>query len=136
MIKDTRSASASVDLPLDDTSPRVARRTAHDVLQRWQVQDEQLVFDAMLVATEMVANPARHGGDLVKRDLGYLPHQVTVAVSDGSSVLPEPRQAGDVDESARGLTFVEAVAAAWDIQTTSGVGKRVWATIELGAGEC
>jgi hypothetical protein len=121
---------------------REARRHAREVLAGWDVPDEVL-DDALSIATEMVANAVRHTGAEKSRSHGLPAHCVLelrvvagylyVVVHDASRRAPVVRPPSQVAENGRGLLLVSALTkGAWGFTYgTHGVGKLVWARLSL-----
>jgi anti-sigma regulatory factor (Ser/Thr protein kinase) len=140
---------ADIALALGPDAPGKARRAVRSVLDACGVRNVDLRADAALVASELVTNAVRHGGDRLGLELDVdlpsaagdpdpdvtegAPVTVRVAVRDGSAVLPRPQVVddalADAHESGRGLVLVAAVADDWGTETTPEGGKRVWALL-------
>jgi anti-sigma regulatory factor (Ser/Thr protein kinase) len=92
--------------------------------------------DIEVVAAELLGNAVRHaramaGGVLL---LGWRIEdgEVTVRVTDGGSGYPvEPRDAGPMAVSGRGLHIVESLAASWGVVEHVGGLRTVWAALRL-----
>ncbi|WP_432038498.1 ATP-binding protein [Streptomyces cucumeris] len=112
-----------------------ARRYGHDVLRRWGLS-ETVIDDALLVASELVANADQHaagaGGPLEIR-LTFRTGQVIIAVSDAEPRRPVYRPADSGAESGRGLAIVGALAQAHGCRFSAGR-KTVWARITVPPG--
>ena len=80
--------------------------------------------DALLVATELLANAIQHGRSTPTVALRMSPDSVHLEVSDQSSAPPEVSAAPDVD-GGYGLRIVDAVADQWGWRPTA-AGKVVW----------
>jgi anti-sigma regulatory factor (Ser/Thr protein kinase) len=78
-----------------------------------ELQDSQLRDNAVLVASELVANAVDHGQGPVVVELTRDGRQVRLAVSSTSGQDPQPRAAGQHDLRGRGLTIVSTVADQW-----------------------
>jgi len=107
----------------------IARELVAEACQAWAQPD--LVDDAEIVVTELVANGVRHaGGDLrlaVTRGRRFL----HLSVRDGSPVVPVAKLPDpDGGQGGRGLILIDALAASWGSTPTSD-GKVVWATLRL-----
>ena len=117
--------SASADLLLDDHATAHARSLVRAMLTSWAVTEDD-AYDALLVVSELVGNATRHsehtaaGLELQLDALGLL-----LAVRDGSSVVPEIREVGLLDESGRGYLIIEGLALDWGVEDEPD-GKRVW----------
>jgi anti-sigma regulatory factor (Ser/Thr protein kinase) len=109
-----------------------ARLHARHVLWEWNLKG--LGESAELVVSELVTNAiqaSRTAGRHLPVRLRLLSDQarVVIHVWDSSPDPPQPAQAGDTDESGRGLLLVEAMSTAWDWYSHDG-GKVVRATLE------
>lgn len=117
-------------LPRHPRSVGRARALLREKAREWQLPEETAETAALLLS-ELVTNAVRHshapGRDIDARC--HLPERDTlrVEVSDAGEGLPEPRIAGEEDESGRGLALVAALASAWDAYPRAyGIGKTVW----------
>ncbi len=123
LVVDEHRFTARVELPLSNEAAAQARRYVRDVLRTWQCADD-LVYDILLVTSELVTNAVRHGGRRCALHLEKTAEQLRIEVCDGSSVLPQPRE--DADEGGRGLAIIGAVAGSWGVSERD-AGKSVWA---------
>lgn len=96
----------------------------------------ELADSARLVVSEVVANAvnatARSGSTmgLIRIRLLADRTRVIIEVADQAPGVPRLREAGDLEESGRGLALVDAVCATWGWQPASGqAGKTVWAEL-------
>ncbi|MFD4994702.1 ATP-binding protein [Streptomyces buecherae] len=97
----------------------------------------EVVEDAVLVTSELVANALEHAVVEPHTSVGLSvwcgAAEVRIEVRDGADAPPQ--KACSTDEFAlrgRGLQMVEAVAKRWGYaHLRPGPGKRVWATVEL-----
>src|SRR4051794_23659664 len=121
--------SAAIDLPIDPRSPGYARRILKEVLRAWRVHDSHSLNVAELVVSELVTNAVVHGTGELSLRLRLADGRLRAAVADGSSVLPNARQAGPLDAGGRGLPLVAALALGWGTETTEGGGKQVWVDV-------
>ncbi|MET9112454.1 ATP-binding protein [Streptomyces zhihengii] len=100
-----------------------------DVLAEWKLG--VLADDAVLVATELVANGAArtvHGMSVRLTVTRIGDRRVRVTVTDLDPTLPQPRPPASDDESGRGLAVVAIVSAQWGV-TPLDWGKRAWAEL-------
>jgi anti-sigma regulatory factor (Ser/Thr protein kinase) len=106
------------------------------VLGEWAV-DEEGVESALLVASELVTNAVRVAvpqGRLVEVRCCYETGAglLTLEVSDAGGGVPEACVPGDDEIGGRGLLLVRALAGRWGVRArTGGVGKTVWAELEV-----
>ncbi len=131
-------------MPLDATAPTVdgrledvnaVRDEMRDTLGKWGLAEPD-VDDVLLVASELVANAARHsppGRHHLSLHLTQDGNRIGVTVHDLSKVMPRPAldaMTNDEVESGRGLILVAALAENWGAKET-GSGKKVWANLKL-----
>ncbi|MBY8883877.1 ATP-binding protein [Streptomyces sp. PTM05] len=107
-------------------SRALLRARAHD----WKLA-EDAIETAVLLVSELVTNACTHARSSPGREIGVRcvlsGGRLRVEVSDAGDAWPKRREAGDEDESGRGLALVEALADAWDVEPRPyGVGKTVW----------
>lgn len=124
----------SVPLRLDATAPRCARVVVDGALAEWGLKG--VAETAALIVSELVTNAVVHGCEpaalMLYTDPGADGGLLFVEVDDAGPAKPERRAAGFDAESGRGLVLVDALAADWGCEATGG-GKRVWASIGIGA---
>jgi anti-sigma regulatory factor (Ser/Thr protein kinase) len=112
----------------------VARRRVRSVLTDAAFAPE-VVDDAALVATELVANAVLHAGGPIGLALSWTvdePKRVRVQVSDDSPSPPVARSYGSGASTGRGLALVASIATRWGVDRSDG-GKVVWAELAAGA---
>jgi anti-sigma regulatory factor (Ser/Thr protein kinase) len=91
--------------------------------------DSQRLDDAALVLSELVGNAVRHAeGDTVQVRLRRAHDVLRIAVQDGSTSRPAPRQASFEDENGRGMMIIEALSHRWGWEPLA-TGKVVWADV-------
>jgi anti-sigma regulatory factor (Ser/Thr protein kinase) len=90
--------------------------------------DEDLLYDAQLLVTELVANAVKHGQPVITLQLSFDPPGVGVRVHDDGAALPVmPVHAAPDQAHGRGLRIVSSLATEWGIETLPGLpGKTVW----------
>jgi hypothetical protein len=104
------------------TSVREARSVIAEPLQRWGLDD--LIPTTELLVSELVTNAVRYSrGDVTLRLVNE--RALVCEVLDNSGALPRLRQAGNDDESGRGLQVVRQLAKRWGARRTA-TGKVVW----------
>ncbi|MFR9775394.1 ATP-binding protein [Micromonospora sp. MS34] len=112
-----------LELPVNLDAPAAARQAVTTALTAWGFPDGEWVDDAVLIADEMVVNAVRHGGGCLVLQIRADRDQVSIAVVDGSAVVP-CRRAPDGD-GGRGPGIIEALSQAWGVEDHHG-GKRLW----------
>lgn len=122
---DQRHDRAAVELPGDLIAPREARAVVRDLLQRWGFRD--LVDEATLIVSELVANAVEHSGSLcamvVNRTEGSIRIEVRDEAPDARVVRRDPGSA--YSERGRGLMIVSALATEWGVDADER-SKSVW----------
>ena len=117
--------------PLDlvaETVPSSVARIRRFVVDACRAQAPDVDSDTVaLLVSEVATNALVHGDGEVRVRVRVLPRPpgVRVEVVDGSSTLPQRRQASAVDEGGRGIVLVEALSTAWGSHA-SPPGKTVW----------
>lgn len=114
-------------LPVSDTSPSAARRAVR--ASACLAHDLHVLDDALLLTSELVTNSVRHGGPPISVVIDCHETCLRVSVSDGSAVVPRPRQAGADDEDSRGLALVDLLAYRWgvdEVHHRRSDGKAIW----------
>jgi hypothetical protein len=126
-----------LELAADDTAPGVARRWLATLLSEWSLPQFEIV--ASVIASELVTNAlmATRG---VRWTAAVPPVRlwlrggrpgVAVLAWDATVTAPVPRDAGDEDESGRGLAIVAALSAQWGYYyPAQSRGKVAWAVID------
>lgn len=120
-------------LSIGPEAAKAARDFTTSTLREWQL--DELVYEAVLIASELVTNAIRHG--LSEGDAGVelawrrQAARVICMVTDRSPLPPVLGRADQDAESGRGLQVVQAVAAAWGWMMLSATSKAVWATLTI-----
>lgn len=117
---------ASLTLPAELKSVSQARRFLRDVLEEWEVAGFDLA--APQVLTELVTNAALHARSAYTVHFRVEPDGLLVEVTDSSPALPQARHYGTGATTGRGIALVEALSAAWGVQS-SPTGKTVWCRV-------
>jgi hypothetical protein len=120
-------------LPPSADSPRSARRAVGDALRL--LGHDELVDDASLVVSELVANAVIHARTELDLSVEESGTGVRVAVSDGSPLQPHWTPAAATATSGRGLILVQRLCSNWGVTPHGDDGKTVWALIEHPSGE-
>ncbi|MER5436219.1 PAS domain S-box protein [Streptomyces sp. NPDC002588] len=121
-------AAVGTELPADPASVSRGRAFLHRTLTSWSCAS--LVDDALLLLSETLTNAVQHANGPIGVHLHRTATDLTVEVSDCSAQLPQPRSAGETEESGRGLLLVRALAASWGVRPTD-EGKTTWFTLRL-----
>ncbi|UUU31370.1 ATP-binding protein [Streptomyces sp. CA-210063] len=122
----------SFRLPRHPASVGLARRRVREHLVDWgHVEGTAALEDAVLVVSELATNVVRHG-PLLEREFevavtALADGSCLIEVSDEGTAAPRLREAGEWEETGRGLRLVEHVAAAWGVWSRGRHGKTVWA---------
>jgi DNA-binding NarL/FixJ family response regulator len=118
---------AALELPGDLVAPREARAVVRDLLHRWGFRD--LVDEASLVVSELVANAVEHAGSACAVVVDRAEGSIRIEVRDDA---PDPqlqttaRSAPSRDaDRGRGLMIVSALAADWGVDAGDR-SKSVW----------
>jgi hypothetical protein len=111
--------------PWSGRSPASVRFFVRRTLVAWGRSD--LLDDAALVVTELATNALLHAQtDFTVALSREADGAIRVEVHDASPVRPQPRQAGPLDSSGRGLRLVDTLSAHWGAELVPD-GKVVWA---------
>jgi anti-sigma regulatory factor (Ser/Thr protein kinase) len=119
---------ASVDLPLDHTAARRARRFVGQTLRSWGC--DAIVADAELLVSELVTNAILHARSPSTVTIDRDRRHVRVAVCDSSSAQPRVRDYGPTAVTGRGMLLVDRIAERWGVDVNGG-GKCVWFEVNL-----
>lgn len=111
---------------------KAARDFTKATLIDWQLED--LITEAVLIASELVTNAIRHGGccgDGAPVELTWQRQasRVVCVVTDCNSRPPVLGAADQDAESGRGLQVVAALAANWGWMLLGDSSKAVWAAL-------
>ncbi|MBQ0983560.1 ATP-binding protein [Streptomyces sp. F63] len=114
-----------------------ARAALRTQLSAWGVKGDA-ADSAELLISELMTNAVRHArvphGREIEARFELTGRLLRLEVSDASDRLPVPAQAGADAEGGRGLALVAALSYDWGIRPREGVGKCVWALLELAGG--
>lgn len=118
---------AALELPADPVAPAQARAVVRDLLVRWGFRD--LVDEAILVVSELVANSVEHAGSvcavLVDRAEGSIRIEVRDQATGTERPAVQPREPGHQADRGRGLMIVSALASDWGVEATER-SRSVW----------
>jgi hypothetical protein len=119
---------AVIDIPATDEGPSAARGIIGALLPVWD--RHALVFDAQLVASELVTNAFQHapGTDSFELEIIRTTTGVLLALADGSAVRPVIAKLNNDSPTGRGMTLVQALSTRWGAESYRG-GKRVWVVL-------
>ncbi len=121
------TARAELLLPLESTSPAVARRFGER--SGCRAHGLAMLDDALLLISELVTNSVLHGGPPILLAVDCDGEGLHVRVRDGSPTPPVPRVARDGAESGRGMSLVDLLSSTWGVDPVAdeqGSGKEVW----------
>lgn len=121
-------AAVTTDLPACPDSVPEGRAFLRKTLTSWNCAST--ADDALLLLSETLTNAVQHAEGPLAVHLHRTATDLTVEVSDRSPQLPQPRLAGEDEESGRGLLLVRALAAGWGVRPTD-EGKTTWFTLRL-----
>jgi anti-sigma regulatory factor (Ser/Thr protein kinase) len=121
---EVRLQAAEAVVPNRPDSTPAARAFLTRLLNGWGVEDE-VIDDASLLTTELVANAVRHGAGNVKLRVEVEDGVVQVRVHDQGTDVPTVRHADSSSMDGRGLWIVECVADEWGSDREES-GKSVW----------
>jgi anti-sigma regulatory factor (Ser/Thr protein kinase) len=127
-------ASRQIELAIGPEAAKAARDFTHSTLRDWHL--DELVQEAVLIASELVTNAIRHGqsgADSAAVELSWQRHagRVVCMVTDRSLRPPVLGSPDRDSESGRGLQVVQALAATWGWMMLGAAGKAVWAALSI-----
>lgn len=110
-----------------DRPAATARAHTRDVLRNL---DSDLVYDAALIATELVTNAFQHGSGDVTFALTWDDASVVISVQDSATRRPIRTHPADSSQSGRGILLVSELARDYGCRICLGR-KEVWARISV-----
>lgn len=113
-------------LPASPGAAALARHVVAEACRAWNLPD--VVEDAQIVVTELVANAVLHAGGDTRLTVVLERRYLHVSVWDRSPLAAVRAWPGT--RGGRGLVLVEALATSWGSTPMAG-GKAVWATLRL-----
>ncbi|WP_248960387.1 ATP-binding protein [Sphaerisporangium perillae] len=124
----SRPREARWELPADPGVTARCRAVVRETLTEWDLRD--LIDDAVIVVTELLANALIHGGPPVHLALAAVRDSLTGSVTDQGPGWPRLRTAGTEHEHGRGLRIVAALTDRWGVEPVpAGAGKAIWFTL-------
>jgi anti-sigma regulatory factor (Ser/Thr protein kinase) len=126
--------TAQQQYPCSVTSARDARRFCLEQLSDHlgSTSDAQEVADtAELIVSELVTNAVNADCSLTGVRLSCRGESLRIAVLDDGPGVPAVASPTDRDEHGRGLAIIDAVAAAWGVESEPDHGKQVWAELTI-----
>jgi DNA-binding NarL/FixJ family response regulator len=121
-----QTVAATLDLPQSLISARTARQFVGQKLAEWALDD--LVDDALLIASELAANAITHAASPCRIRLALTPSTLRIDVLDTGAGTPEPQPPSSTEEHGRGLHLIDALTTAWGLEVLPD-GKMVWAEL-------
>jgi hypothetical protein len=120
-----------LDLECASLSPRRAGLYVESACADWQL--DQIRDDAVVVASELVANAAQHTGTACRLALRYGERGLTIAVYDQNPDLTLPLRSVSERGRGRGLFVVTSLSSDWGV-SRGRAEKCVWAFLPVSAG--
>ncbi|MET8638183.1 SpoIIE family protein phosphatase [Streptomyces sp. NPDC004680] len=111
-------------LPAHPEAASIARKATRGRLQAWDM-DEETIFTAELIVSELVSNAIRYGAPPLQLRL-IRDRMLTCEVTDSASSAPHVKHARTVDEGGRGLFIVSHLTDQWGTRYHDR-GKTIWA---------
>jgi anti-anti-sigma regulatory factor/anti-sigma regulatory factor (Ser/Thr protein kinase) len=115
------------------SAPAAARAFVQQVCRSWELDTPEatLVYRAVLLANELVANAVLHARTDLGLRLELRGDRLYIAVRDGSPRLLHVVASDLHAPGGRGLWLVEQLAQAWGVDRHPDGGKVVWCTLKL-----
>ena len=122
----TMSRLRTLPLPHDRDGSFAARRFVREFAAEHDL--DAAAGDECLIASELVANAFRHGGEPMELTLQCDEDEVTIEVADGDPQVDKVRMRAvdQPDAGGRGLRIVASLAKRWGARPFRS-GKKVWA---------
>ena len=120
-------AAVTTELPAVAESVPAGRAFLSGALTDWDCAGT--ADDARLLLSEVLTNSVQHAQGPIGLHVRRTATELTVEISDGSPHLPQPRSAGEDEESGRGLILVRTLADSWGVRPTDD-GKTIWFSLE------
>lgn len=104
--------------------PAQARAAVHQ--RAAELGLDEVCDDVVLLVSEMVTNAIRYAAPPVRLEISSGDQDIVVAVTDGSTASPTPRQADSEAEGGRGMLLVDMLTTEHGVRIDP-PGKAVWA---------
>ncbi len=128
--------SADAKVPHRVDSIPAARLFLAALLEGWDVAD-QVIDEASLLATELMANAVEHGSGVVHLEIEVQDGLLRVGVHDGAVELPVQRDVTETDLGGRGIWLVQSIARDWGSDSSGEApGKTVWFELTILTPSC
>ncbi|MEV5477233.1 SpoIIE family protein phosphatase [Streptomyces sp. NPDC003328] len=111
-------------LPAHPEAASIARKVTRERLRAWDM-DEETMFTAELIVSELVGNAIRYGAPPLQLRLIH-DRMLTCEVTDSASSAPHVKHARTVDEGGRGLFIISHLTDQWGTRYHER-GKTIWA---------
>jgi anti-sigma regulatory factor (Ser/Thr protein kinase) len=95
-----------------------------------RVTDEELVYEARLVVTELLSNAAKACRSRIVLRLDVHHHCIRIEVYDDGPGVPVERRARSADVGGRGLRIVDSLSMSWGTIPRP-AGKCVWSELSI-----
>lgn len=120
---------AQVELPIEPTSPAIARDIVGLLLGAWGL--ERFQDDLAIITSELVTNVYVHTPRADSFELELVSHGagVRLSIADGYTIKPVIKELNPETPTGRGLQLVQALASRWGSEEHEG-GKRVWVELD------
>ena len=128
-----RPPQVVLDLRALFTAPGRARAWTRQILREWRL--DGLSDAAELIISELTTNAMlasrKLGRPFIRLILTLDRGELAILVRDYCPCVPQPRNAGDQDESGRGLPLIQAMSSrfGWYPHGDGTLGKVVWAAL-------
>ena len=117
---------ANAQVPDRPDSIPAARSFLARLLDGWGVEDE-VIDDATLLTSELMANAVQHGAGLVNLKIEVQDGLLHVGVHDDSVEGPVVNDPSPTRPGGRGMWIVQSIARDWGSESNGdGPGKTVW----------
>ncbi|GAA2608290.1 ATP-binding protein [Streptomyces axinellae] len=135
MAQERGSAAGSIG-PKEVDSPAEVRREVADLLREWSLAGhEDVVGDALLVASELASNAMLHAGGITVFAAELTDRAVSLHMSDGSrevpEVLPATTPSGRLHVGGHGWRMITKLARDIAVTDLGERGKRISVTVAL-----